>query len=214
MTFARESFPIVAPFAMVCVAALVWSYYRGGTGMFYTGLSFGLVGFILLLFFRDPERTIPIGNGLITSPADGTVLLSEILPDGQRHVAIFMSVFNVHINRTPVTGKVERVTNIPGRYFNAATNEAAAGNARVEVEASTQYGTVIWRQVSGAIARKIACRLKPGDVFQQGERYGLIYFGSRMEVFLPASAELLVKPDQKVRAGETLIAKFTVETTL
>jgi phosphatidylserine decarboxylase len=134
--------------------------------------------------------------------------LSDTLQDGRRRVAIFMSVFNVHINRCPISGIIQKIDNKPGTYFNAATDDAAQNNARVDVFAKTQSGPVAWRQISGLIARKISCRLKPGDVVCAGDRFGLIYFGSRMEVYLPSSATLLAQPGEKVRAGETIIANL------
>jgi phosphatidylserine decarboxylase len=144
------------------------------------------------------------------SPADGKVMLAETLPDGRRHVAIFLSVFNVHVNRAPVSGSILKVTRTPGTYFHAGTPQAS-GNARIEVEAESAYGPVQWQQMSGLVARKISCYLKPGDRVRAGDKYGLIYFGSRMDVYLPPAARLVTEPGRRVAAGETVIAEFSTE---
>ncbi|HEY3294354.1 MAG TPA: phosphatidylserine decarboxylase [bacterium] len=210
MRFAPEAFPIVAPFFGLAVAALIWVGVSRSTLAITLAAVFAFLGLVLLAFFRDPVRHTPQGQGIVVSPADGKVLAVESLPDGRKHVAIFLSVFNVHVNRVPFSSQVQVVNNIPGSYFHAGS-ERASGNARVEVQAESVYGPVGWRQVSGAIARKIACGLKSGDRVKTGDRFGLIYFGSRMDVYLPASAELLAQPGQVVHAGESVIAKFPTE---
>jgi phosphatidylserine decarboxylase len=144
----------------------------------------------------------------VVSPADGKVIITETLPEGRKHVAIFLSVFDVHVNRVPIAGEAERVTVTPGAYFHAGSLRAAGENARVDVVAKSAFGPMAWRQVSGSIARKISCRLKSGDTFQTGQRFGLIYFGSRMDVFLPASAAITTVKGNRVRAGESVIATF------
>jgi phosphatidylserine decarboxylase len=210
MRFAPEAFPIVAPFFGLALAALVWAGY-GKSGVAVPLAVFCVfLGLVLLAFFRDPVRHTPVGSGLVVSPADGKVLTVETLPDGRKHVKIFLSVFNVHVNRVPVTCTVQTVSNIPGSYFHAGS-ERAEGNARVDVEATSEYGSVAWRQVSGAIARKISCKLNGGERVKAGDRFGLIYFGSRMDVFLPASAVLKAEVGQNVLAGESVIAEFPKE---
>ena len=209
MHFAREGYPIAGPFLIAGLFLVIWGASSSRYGWFWSGFILFLVGAILLAFFRDPQRTVPAEAGVIVAPADGRILLSESLPDGRKHIAIFLSVFNVHVNRAPVAGTVTSVSETPGKYFVASSDEAATGNARITVTADTKYGTVEWRQISGIIARKISCRLKAGDQVQLGERYGLIYFGSRMEVFLPQDAELVAVRGQRVSAGESIIAKYS-----
>jgi phosphatidylserine decarboxylase len=207
MKFASEAWMIVLPFFVLALLAAAWGWFGRGFPGYLTAVILAVVGCAVLLFFRDPTRRIPAGRGAVVSPADGKVLLSETLDDGRKHVAIFMSVFNVHVNRVPYSSEITRVIRTPGTYVHAGTEEAA-GNARVDVEARSEVGPLAWRQVSGLIARKISCRLKAGDRLQTGDRFGLIYFGSRMDVYLPAAAQLMVEPGQRVLAGESMIAQF------
>lgn len=210
MRFASEALAFVAPVAAVAAVLLAWGIWgRSGAALGW-GIALGVVALALLAFFRDPARSAPAGEQLVLSPADGKVLLAETLPDGRKHVAIFLSVFDVHVNRAPVSGTVVEVVRTPGTYFHAGS-ERAGGNARVDVRTQTSYGPVQWRQVSGLIARKISCSLKPGDRVRAGDRVGLIYFGSRMDVFLPPVAELATQPGRRVVAGESVIAQFPTE---
>lgn len=211
MKIAQEAVGAIGPIAGVVVLLLLWGIPAKNNVVLTLAALLGLLGLFTLAFFRDPERTPPSGQGCVVAPADGKVIVADSLSDGRKHVAIFMSVFDVHVNRTPLAGTVNEVIRTPGRYFHAGTDRAAEGNARVEVEAETEFGEVSWRQVSGLIARKISCRLKHGDMFQLGERFGLIFFGSRMDVYLPSSAIIQVKVNQCVRAGESVIAQFPTE---
>ncbi|MBU1920470.1 phosphatidylserine decarboxylase [bacterium] len=209
MKFARESLVVVLPPAVLALLALIASYLFELSGLSFVAVGLALVGFAILLFFRDPHRVIPEGEQNVVAPADGRVLLSDTMEDGRKRVAIFMSVFNVHVNRCPISGRVEQVTSTPGAYFVAATENALKRNARIVVKAVSSAGPVEWWQISGLIARKISCRLKPKDTFKIGDRFGLIYFGSRMEVLLPETAHLLAKPGEQVRAGESIIARLS-----
>ena len=208
MKFAAEAVGVVVPFLVVSVTAwLIGLATRSAVSIYVGGIA-ALVGLVLLMFFRDPERHPPEGNGLVVSPADGKVIVVESLPDDRKHIAIFLSVFDTHVNRVPIGCVVTEVAPTPGSYFHAGTSRAAEGNARVDVKAESSFGSVGWRQLSGSIARKISCRLKPGDSMQTGQRFGLIYFGSRMDVYLPSTAHMTVKPRQRVLAGESVIARF------
>ena len=198
----------MAPMAAVALGLIVWGTLNENRQFSWLGTAIAMIAFLTLLFFRDPERHPPADPRAVVSPADGKVIVAEILADGRKHVAVFLSVFDVHVNRTPIGGEATKITVTPGAYFHAGTLKAADENARVDVEATTTFGTVAWRQTSGAIARKISCRLKSGDRFQTGERFGLIYFGSRMDVFLPSSATLVTTLGTRVRAGESAIATF------
>ena len=212
MRFAPESLPIIAPFFGLALLCFVWAAISTSGVATPIGIVCGVLGLALLMFFRDPARRPPAGEGAVVSPADGKVMTTEVLLDGRKHISIFLSVFNVHVNRVPVSGTVQGVNRIPGTYFHAGTARAA-GNARVDVEAVSAYGPVAWRQVSGAIARKISCLLKRGDTVKTGDRFGLIYFGSRMDVYLPPSAMFRTEPGRKVLAGESLIAEFPTKDT-
>jgi phosphatidylserine decarboxylase len=207
MMFARESVPLVAPVAALGLLALVMSAVLSPPGWRVAGVTLLALAFLVLLFFRDPERTIPRDPQVIVSPADGKVISVEQLPDGRNHIAIFLSVFDVHINRVPCGGTIDSVTYIPGTYVHAGT-PGAEGNAQCVVTATTRHGALSWRQVSGWVARKISCRIKAGATVQTGDRFGLIYFGSRMDVYYPSSATALVKPGDRVQGGSSVIAKF------
>lgn len=196
------------PVVLVAILLIVAGILSGAHGVFWLGAAIAIFGFLILLFFRDPERRSPADPRAVVSPADGKVIVSETMADGRKHVAVFLSVFDVHVNRTPIAGEATRITVTPGAYFHAGSLRAGGENARVDVEAVSRFGSVSWRQVAGAIARKISCCLKPGQTFQAGERFGLIYFGSRMDVYLPASAELKISKGQRVLAGESVIATF------
>ncbi len=172
----------------------------------------------LLYFFRDPERRVPEGPGLVVSPADGVVVeageTSEpVLLDGPAYkVAIFMSPLAVHVNRAPCDGRVERIERRRGRFHHARTDAAARENEAValrlgEVEGRT---AVVVRQVAGAMARRIVCAVREGDRLARGQRFGMIKLGSRLEVFVPLDAgfEPSVGLGQRVRAGETVLGRF------
>jgi phosphatidylserine decarboxylase len=173
---------------------------------------FAAFGGFFAFFFRDPERRAPDGANIVVSPADGRVLLagdgvSGVAPPGTwRQVSIFLSAFDVHVNRVPVSGRVTRVEYRPGGKVAAYKPQASAENERSEVWIQHGAHAVVCRQVAGLIARRVVCRLTPGADVRAGDKLGIIKFGSRCDVFLPPDAVLLVKPDQQVRAGETLLA--------
>jgi phosphatidylserine decarboxylase len=208
MKFAPEGWQLVSPLSALAVVVMIWGLFSRSHVPLWIGAGVLVLSFVVLLFFRDPERHSPSDPRAVVSPADGKVIITETLPDGRKHVAIFLSVFDVHVNRVPIGGEAERITVTPGAYFHAGSLRAGGENARVDVEARSAFGAVAWRQVSGSIARKISCRLKNGDTFQTGQRFGLIYFGSRMDVFLPASAAIATSKGKRVHAGESVIATF------
>lgn len=161
------------------------------------------------LFFRDPERRIPAGDDLIVSPADGRVV--EVRPAGaseEARIAIFLSLFNVHVNRSPVTGKVRSVTYSPGAFRPAYAPDASTRNERNTLALEGPCGRVGVSQIAGVVARRIRCFKKEGDPVIRGERIGYIAFGSRTELTLPAEAEIVVRAGDAVRGGETVVAKL------
>jgi phosphatidylserine decarboxylase len=209
MRFAPEAVGAVLPLFVAGLLLLVWGIAGRSPTPLGIGVVLCLIAGLLLFFFRDPERSAPPGENLVLAPADGRVICCQKLPDGRKHVAIFLSLFDVHVNRAPVSGCVRRVSRTSGRHSHAGSARADLGNERVDVEAETPFGPVSWRQVAGMLARRISCRLTEGDNFERGARFGLIYFGSRMDVFLPPSAELKTEIGRRVRAGETVIAQLT-----
>jgi phosphatidylserine decarboxylase len=205
--------PIIAregwPFLIGSIAlALLLSGLTGGIPEF---LAWVVVLFVVQ-FFRDPPREIPQDAGAVLSPADGRVIKVERTQDpyGQREailISVFMNVFNVHSNRSPVDGTVEQVQYFPGKFVNADLDKASAENERNAVVLKTTDGqTVTFVQVAGLIARRILCYIKAGDVLSRGQRYGFIRFGSRVDVYLPLDTAVKVSIGDKVSATSTILA--------
>ncbi|MEO6213975.1 MAG: phosphatidylserine decarboxylase [Vicinamibacterales bacterium] len=172
--------------------------------------SFALVGGFLTYFFRDPERRVPQDADLVVSPADGRVMIAgpsdtRWAPDGEwTQITIFLSPMDVHMNRTPVEGRVTKVQYKPGTFL-PAFNERSNDNELNEIWLEHDGRTVVVRQVVGMLARRIVCRVVEGQQLARGERIGLMKFGSRMDVFLPPDAELRVSVGQRVIGGETVL---------
>jgi phosphatidylserine decarboxylase len=158
------------------------------------------------LFFRDPERIIPQSPETIVSPADGRIM--EIVPENTqaRRISIFLSVWDVHVNRAPYGGTVRTVVYTPGKFLAAYRPEASRLNEANTVTLEDHGRTFVVKQIAGVLARRIVCRVRPGDVLEKGQRYGLIRFGSRTDLLLPATAELVVRVGDVVRGGETVLA--------
>jgi phosphatidylserine decarboxylase len=170
-----------------------------------------LAGFFLF-FFRDPERQIVSAPDAVLSPADGRVLVAgaaaaDVAPPGQwLQISIFLSPMNVHVNRVPVSGRVTRVSFQRGRFLPAYHRDAASANERSEIWIDSDGRAVVARQIVGVLARRVVCRLAAGAEVRAGDRYGVMKFGSRMDIFLPTTAQIRVTVGDTVRAGETIIA--------
>jgi len=175
--------------------------------LIYVSAAFFLLALLMMLFFRDPVRKIPEGDGLILSPADGRIIKCDN-DSGGLSLSIFLSIFNVHVNRAPVTGTVKSVKFCPGRFFTAYKEEALRENQRNEIEIETQTGTVHFHQVTGAIARRTIFRPAAGQIVKAGERVGLIRFGSRVDLWLPPGSGLYVSRGQKVKGGQTILGRL------
>jgi phosphatidylserine decarboxylase len=167
---------------------------------------------LFLFFFRDPDREITPGDHVVLAPADGRVLVSgpamrEAAPPGEwQQVSIFLSPMDVHVNRIPASGRVTDVSYRPGRFLPAYHRDAAADNERCEIWIDHGGQLIVVRQIVGVLARRVVCRLQPGATVEAGDRYGVMKFGSRMDIFLPPTAELRVKVGETVRAGQTILA--------
>ncbi|MDD2915909.1 MAG: phosphatidylserine decarboxylase [Gallionella sp.] len=202
---AREGWPFLAGSVIIAVLLTVFG------GCILSALGW-IIALFVLQFFRDPPREIPQDAGAVLSPADGRVIKVERTQDpyGQRDailVSVFMNVFNVHSNRSPVDGTVEKVQYFPGKFVNADLDKASAENERNAVVLKTADGqTVTFVQVAGLIARRILCYIKAGDVLARGQRYGFIRFGSRVDVYLPLDAGVKVSIGDKVSATTTILA--------
>jgi len=206
MKIDRAGYPFIAG-ALLPAAALAVARQRG------LATTFAALGGFFAYFFRDPDRTVPTTPGIAVSPADGKVMIAgpsdrRWAPPGEwKQVTIFLSPLDVHMNRSPVGGRITRVDYRPGKFL-PAYKESANDNELNELWIDSDGRTIVFRQVVGLLARRIVCRVEPGDVVERGERIGLMKFGSRMDVFLPDEAELLVAVGQKVVGGETLLARF------
>ncbi|MEI8032080.1 MAG: phosphatidylserine decarboxylase [Chlorobiaceae bacterium] len=160
-----------------------------------------------LYFFRDPERKAPLDAGAILAPADGKILLVCPHDASSTLVSIFMSPFNVHVNRIPIDGEVKRLTYHPGKFMMAFDHRSMESNEKMEIEIESGDIRVIFSQVSGFLARRIVCDLKEGELVKAGSRFGMIRFGSRVDLILPARAKVQVKVGDITKAGETVIAR-------
>ena len=175
-------------------------------------VPFAILAAFFLFFFRDPERRHSAGSESIISPADGRVLVAgdavpEAAPAGAwKQISIFLSPMDVHVNRIPASGRVTKVSFTPGKFLAAYRHDAASTNERSEIWIDHGGQNVVSRQIVGFLARRVVCRARPGTDVRAGDRYGVMKFGSRMDVFLPMSAEIRVKVGDTVRGGETVIA--------
>jgi phosphatidylserine decarboxylase len=188
--------------AVACV--LVWA-----TGSWYWGIPPVLLAVFFLWFFRDPQRTIPSGPGLIVSPGDGLVTESIPIstPDGPRQrISIFLSVFDVHVNRSPIAGVLSGVRYQKGQYLNAMNRASAERNEQNIVTVAGEGMEVTFKQIAGLLARRIVFKPQKGDMLERGQRVGLIKFGSRVDIIFPAEAEPKVKVGNRVKGGETVLA--------
>jgi phosphatidylserine decarboxylase len=204
-----ECYPFIGAFAL---ASLV---------LFWLWTPLGWIGVVLTIwcafFFRDPIRTTPVREGIVVSPADGRVsLVVQAVPPaelglGDRplpRVSIFMSVFNCHVNRSPVAGRIERIAYRPGKFINAELDKASEHNERNSLVISTPAGRIGVIQIAGLVARRIVSFVQEGQTIGAGERFGLIRFGSRLDVYLPDGTKPLVAEGQTAVAGETVLADF------
>ena len=208
LPISKEGYSFNIPMAMATLlfGLLGWLYL--------TGVFCGLTLFVIY-FFRNPTRTSPSSEGAIVSPADGKILTIErhfedlFLHQETVRISIFMSLFNVHVNRIPYPGTVKRVLFKPGKFYSADKDKAALHNEYCAMIIATpsgqQYGVV---QVAGLIARRIICWSEIGDQVKTGQRYGLIRFGSRVDLYLPPETDVEVKTGQKVKAGETILGRM------
>ena len=205
-----EGYPFIGGFALVAIF------------LFWLAKPLGWIGVLATVwcayFFRDPRRVIPIGEGLVVSPADGRIsqvaLASpppelEMGPEQRVRVSIFMNVFDVHVNRAPVAGEVRRIVYKPGKFLNADLDKASEDNERNSILLRTAAGPVAIVQIAGLIARRIVCFVREGTHVSAGERIGLIRFGSRVDVYLPGGTKPLVSEGQTALAGETVIADLS-----
>lgn len=205
---APEGWPFIAiAFGILAVVGLVFTWP--------IALVWLPIALWVVAFFRDPVREGPRGEHLVIAPADGQVVSiipidePDVIGGASMRVSIFMNVFNVHVNRYPVTGEVTFRRHRPGKFFNAAAEKAALENEQSDIGLTTARGRLLVRQIAGLVARRIITDHTVGHRAQQGDRLGLIRFGSRVDVFLPLSAKVNVQVGEHTQAGRTVIAEWT-----
>ncbi len=177
----------------------------------YGGHAVRVVCAGLAFFFRDPERLPPADLGVVVSPADGRIMeVTDETLQGRpgRRISIFLSIWDVHVNRSPMAGRFGEVEYRPGRFYNAMRSRASVDNEQNIIHLQTERGEMVFKQIAGAIARRVVCWKAPGDTVKLGERIGLIRFGSRMDVWLPQDAEILARPGQHVAGGVSVLARW------
>jgi phosphatidylserine decarboxylase len=204
----RDGWPFIAAFAVVAIVLAILWQPLGWIGALLTGWC--------AYFFRDPPRITPTRPGLVVSPADGVVQMIQpavppeelgLAPQPLTRISIFMNVFDVHVNRSPISGTVANLAYRPGKFFNASLDKASAFNERQAIRLRLEDGRdLAVVQIAGLVARRIRCDLKQAQTVRTGERFGLIRFGSRLDVYLPEGVSPLVAVGQTTIAGETVIA--------
>lgn len=210
--FARgcEGELISAALAFILTAFLARTYPNWGTYLFASLATLVFVTF--LVFFRDPERTPPADPSLLISPADGKVVMIKNVDDPQvgaaTRISIFLSLFDVHVQRSPFDATVISTEHSNGQFNHAATADASEVNERNAVTLQIGKTKIVVRQIAGLVARRIVCWVKPGDSLKRGERFGLIKFGSRVDIIVPRETQILVKVGDVARGGTTAIAKL------
>lgn len=199
----REGIPFV-------IVPLIIAAAFGLAGWWILSAVFAGVTIFLLYFFRDPNRVVPEGDGLVISSADGKVTRIETTDHG-KVVSVFLSPFDVHINRSPISGKILEINYTAGRKMPATSDQASLVNERNSLVIEGEDMTVTCTQIAGILARRIVCWPKPGDNLARGQRFGLIKFGSRTDLLMPAGVEIAVKVGDRVRGGETVIARLPID---
>ncbi|HEY4742873.1 MAG TPA: phosphatidylserine decarboxylase family protein [Candidatus Acidoferrales bacterium] len=208
----KEGFRFAAPPLITGILLIVFAEVLDHKpGLAIAGGVFILLGAFVLYFFRDPERQIPTEPGAVVSPADGHVLevVDEAL-DGAagKRITIFLSVFDVHVNRVPVAGEITSVEYRPGRFYAAMRKRASVENEQNVITVTTPSGDIVFKQIAGAIARRVLCWKNVGDQVALGERVGMIRFGSRVDVWLPDDSQIVVRRGQRVFGGSSILAKW------
>jgi phosphatidylserine decarboxylase len=211
---AKQGLRYILPVFIFSLVLFLLFVLLGNIASLFGAIIFFIFGMFFLFFFRDPDRKVPEGENLILAPADGKVILIkpfdnlEFMNSGGILVSVFMSLFDVHVNRVPISGIVKYFKYNPGKFLPAFKDKASSENEQTEFGLENEHGRVVLKQIAGIIARRIVCNLKQGDLVKAGDRFGMIKFGSRLDLFLPENAQIKVKLNHKVRAGETIIGVF------
>jgi phosphatidylserine decarboxylase len=196
------------------VISLVPAVACAGFGLYPWAAPFLALALAMALFFRDPDRQVPLSDDVVVSPADGKVMVvgnpqpGAAPPGNWTQLSIFLSPLDVHVNRMPMSGRVTRVDYHPGAFRAAFKPEATTENERNEIWLDTKAGPVVCRQITGVLVRRVVCRAAVGDIVRAGDRFGVMKFGSRIDLFLPRHARVLVQVGGRVTAGESRLAEF------
>ncbi len=206
----------VRKYLMGAAAALALTFILAPPGILRSSVSLVIASSaaLVLNFFRDPDRKVPQGNNLVVSPADGRVILiketfeEEYLRGESVQVSIFMSPLNVHVNRFPISGTVSHFKHFPGEYLLAFDDKASTRNERTHIGVDDHGYRVLFKQIAGNVARRIVADISVGQIARIGERFGMIKFGSRVDVLIPKHSQVSVKLKDRVTAGETILASY------
>jgi phosphatidylserine decarboxylase len=214
VSFAREGLVFIAIAALIAAGTFAFALNRRSWPLWLLAFLLTLLALWVAYFFRDPERTGPRGDRVVIAPADGKVVLVQEVDEPTfmggrtKRLSIFMNVFNVHVNRYPVSGTVRYVKYNPGKFLNAAVEKSSSENEQMSVGIESGSARILVRQIAGLIARRIVTYSKEGEQVEQAQRMGLIRFGSRVDVFLPMDAVIRVKIGDMTIAGSTVIAEL------
>jgi len=209
---AKDGWPFVLPFATLAVLSFAAAFKAGRPWLWLLSFLFLFLTLFFAYFFRDPKRAIPAGDNLILSPADGKIVAIEpaseplFFKSQAQKISIFLSPLDVHLNRIPASGKVDYLSYFPGTFAAAFKDKASTDNEQTAIGITSPNGKILFKQIAGALARRIVCRLKLGQEVKAGERFGMIRFGSRVDIFLPEGLELKVQKGDKMTGGETVLA--------
>ena len=201
----KDAYKFAAPPVVAGLACLFFDWKLPAAVLIFLG------GFIFY-FFRDPERAIPADPAAIVSPADGKVVeiaSEEFDSRSGTRISIFLSIWNVHVQRAPVAGRIAEVAYRPGRFFGAYRARASGENEQNVIYVETPHGMLVFKQIAGAIARRVLCWKRKGEMVARGERVGLIRFGSRVDIWLPLEVEITIRRGQMVKGGESILGKWT-----
>ncbi len=210
----RDGWVLVIPLAALAVGCLVGDYLAPGLIWIVLAAGFGALAVFIGFFFRDPTRMVPPGEGLVISGGDGKVVAVEEIEndpfiDGPAtQISVFLSIVNVHVNRIPISGVVKLRQRIEGQFKLAFKEEASGDNAQMVLGIEGEQGRVLIKQIVGFVARRIVCNVQEGDEVRIGDRFGLIRFGSRIDVIVPAGTDIRVKNGDRVRGGETILGEL------
>lgn len=204
--FAKEGYPFILVFSVITILSAIFRFN------WVTVVALALTLF-MFYFFRDPDRVTDRDKNVFISPADGKVILiseakeDEMINESALKISIFMSPLDVHVNRSPCDGVVRDVKHYPGKFYSAFKDDASMLNEHITMLLECEnHGNIVVKQIAGSVARRAVCRVKPGDTLNQGQRYGIIKFSSRVDIFLPLDTRVKVKLNDKVKAGETILA--------